>query len=247
MSKINLPNGLWIDTDEYKSHHDFQSGKPTNQPNMKTPNHIWVKYPKMFNETIETKSGLILSKINDYKPEWNAILNGEVAVLAPHISPTLGIDDEILIGDRVYFHYLVADEENILEEGGEKYLRVPVYKIFCLVRAGKIIPYGGHVLAKPVYSDDIQDVDVDGKKVMAKVTKSGLVTEVNVGYIKNSSEVFHIGKPLKGEPELGVEPGDIVVMDKHSHNEYEIEGETYHIYEQRDLLCITSKSLHQKT
>lgn len=208
---------------------------------MKTPNHVFVRYPKMFNETIETKSGLILSKINDYKPEWHAILHGEVAVLAPHISPTLNIDDDIQIGDKVYFHYLVADQDNLHEQDGVQYLRVPVYKIFCVVRDGVIIPYGGFVLAKPEYSCDISEIDVDGKKIMAKLSPSGLVTTTEVTYNKNMSIVHHIGKPLKNAPNLGVKQGDKVMMHKNSHAEYEIEGEKYHIYEQQDLLCIISE------
>lgn len=208
---------------------------------MKTPNHVWVKYPKMFNETIETKSGLILSKINDYKPEWHAILHGEVAVLAPKISDDFRIQDEIQLGDRVYFHYLVANPDNILEEDGEKFLRVPIYKIFCLVRDGVIIPYGGFVLAKPVYSCDISEIDVDGKKIVAKLSASGLVTTTEVSYNKNMSIIHHIGKPLRDAPDLEVAPGDKVMMHKNSHQEYEIEGEKYHIYEQQDLLCIISE------
>lgn len=208
---------------------------------MKTPNHVWVEYPKMFNDKIETKSGLILSKVNDYKPEWHAILHGNIVSLSPFNHPALRFDDELFFGDKIYFHYLVAIEDNIHEQDGRKFLRVPLYKIFCVVRDGVIIPYGGFVLAKPVYSDDISEVDVDGKKIMAKVSASGLVTTTEVSYNKNTSVVCHIGKPLKGDPDLGVVPGDKVMMHKNSHAEYEIEGDTYHIYEQQDLLCIISE------
>lgn len=208
---------------------------------MKTPNHVWVKYPKMFEDKIQLKSGLVLDKINDYKPEWHATLFGEISDLAPFIHPSLKIEDELQVGDRIYFHYLVADEKNIHEQDGEKFLRVPVYKIFCVVRDGQIIPYGGFVLAKPVYSDDVSEVDVDGKKIMAKVSASGLVTSVEVTYKKDCSKIYFIGKPLRDAPDLGVVPGDEVMMHKNSHAEYEIEGEKYHIYEQQDLLCIISK------
>jgi co-chaperonin GroES (HSP10) len=204
---------------------------------MKTPYHVWVEYPKMFEDTIETKTGLILSKVNDYKPEWHAILHG--MVFTP---PTkTKIKQEILPGDKIYFHYLAADEEEIMThpDNGRKMLRVPESSIFCIVREGKIIPYGGHVFAKPMYSDDIQEVEVGGKKIMARVSASGLVTSTQVSFIKNSTVVKYIGESLDGE-DLGVRPGDTVVMEVNSHKEYEIEGEKYHVFEQSDILCIIS-------
>jgi co-chaperonin GroES (HSP10) len=204
---------------------------------MRTPYHAWVEYPKMFEETIETRSGLILAKVNDYKPEWHAILHGEV-----YSPPTkTNIKQEILPGDKIYFHYLAADSEEMMTspDNGRKMLRVPESSIFCIVRNGEIIPYGGHVFAKPVYSDDIQEVDVDGKKIMARVSNSGLVTSTQVSFIKNSTIVKHIGPPLHGD-DLGVVPGDMVFMEPNSHKEYEVEGEKYHIFEQSDILCIIS-------
>jgi co-chaperonin GroES (HSP10) len=204
---------------------------------MKTPYHTWVEYPRMFEETIETRTGLILTKVNDYKPEWHAILHG--IVFAPPSKTK--IKQELLAGDKIYFHYLAADEEEIASHlgNGRKMLRVPESSIFCIVRKGEIIPYGGHVLAKPMYSDDIQEVEVDGKKIMARMSSSGLVTSVEVSFIKNSTVVKHIGEPLDGEY-LEVKAGDTVVMEINSHKEYEIEGEKYHIFEQSDILCIIS-------
>jgi co-chaperonin GroES (HSP10) len=201
---------------------------------MKTPFHVWVDYPSTFEETIETKTGLILTKVNDYKPEWHAILHGEV--LTPPSKTRM--DQELILGDKIYFHYLAADEEQIIKhpDSGRRVLRVPEGSVFCIIRDGKIIPYGGHVLAKPIYSEDIKEIEVEGKKIMARMSASGLVTSTEVSYVKNSSTVHFIA-----ENDLGVNPGDVVVMDNHSHNEYEIEGETYHIYEERDMLCIISK------
>jgi len=201
---------------------------------MNTPYHTWVEYPKMFKDTIETKTGLILAKVNDYKPEWNAILHG--IVFTPPSKTK--IRQEIFPGDKIYFHYLSADEQEMMihPENGRKMLRVPESSIFCIVRNGEIIPFGGHVLAKPIYSEDIKEIDVDGKKIMARVSDSGLVTSTEVSYIKNSSKVCYIGDSLNGE-DLGVKAGDTVVMEINSHKEYEIEGENYHIYEQTDMLC----------
>lgn len=204
---------------------------------MKTPYHVWIEYPEMFEKTIETKSGLILAKVNDYKPEWHAILHGIIAFE----SPKSNINQKLSVGEKIYFHYLAADEEEMYKLDGKRYLKVPEESIFCVIRDGEIIPYGGHVFAKPIYSDDIKEVDVDGKKIMAKVSASGLVTSTAVSYIKNSTTVVHIGPSLNGE-DLGVRPGDRVVMEQNSHKEYDIEGEKYHIYEQSDILCVITSN-----
>jgi len=204
---------------------------------MKVKNHVWVEYPKMYDDEIQMGS-IILKKDVSYKPDWNKKLHGIITHLAPQISNALGIQDDLEVGDKIYFHYLVSDEDHILEVDGKKYLRVPVYKIFCYVRDGQITAFGGYVLAKPLFDDDIEDVEVEGKKIKAKMSESGLVTSLEVDHRKNVSVIHHIGKPLADQPELDCKAGDQVFMLVKSEHRYEIEGVEYFIYEQENITAV---------
>tara|TARA_R110000772_G_scaffold33142_4_gene80797 strand:- start:294 stop:959 length:666 start_codon:yes stop_codon:yes gene_type:complete len=217
---------------------------------MKTPNHTWIKYPKLLENTIQHGS-LILDFVPDYHPEWNLILKGEV-----HSSPEKNdfrIQDKLQDGDVIYFKYIVADEENMHEEEiwestesfgmtvkqkvKRNYLRVPMNDIFCYVRDGEIIPYGGHVLAKSIFDDDIEEIEVEGKMIPAKLSKSGLVTDLDVSFRENLSKIIHIGLPLDGGEELELSPGEVVVMEKMSHHKYTIEDVEYFVFHQDDILA----------
>jgi len=181
------------------------------------------------------KGSLNLYLDPSYSPEWHSILHGIV-----HNTPEtndFGIVDKLQAGDKVFFKYLCSDEEEMLKENGENYLRVPMNQIFCYVRSGKITCYGGYVLAKSIFDDDVEQVEVEGKLIPARLSKSGLVTDLDISFRENLSKIVHIGLPLDGEEELGVVPGDVVVMEKMSHHKYTIENEDYFVFHQEDILA----------
>ncbi len=198
---------------------------------MITPNYVWVDYPKDRKEEVKV-GGICLFQDNTYRPEWHLILHGTVVSVPERFH--YPVQEKIRVGDKIYFHYLVPGAEN----QHDKKLRVPIEQVFCYVRDGQITMVGGHVLAKAVWDEDIQDVDVDGKTIKARVSDSGLVTSVNVDYRKNLSKVYHIGLPLKNSPELDCKAGDEVFMKKFSQQKYEIEGEEYFVFTQKELLCV---------
>lgn len=207
---------------------------------MRTKNYVWVRYPKQFENTIQHGS-LTLYLDSSYSPEWHSVLHG-VVHSAPEtndfgIQEKLIEDWEFVVGDTIWFHYLASDEDQMHKENGENYLRVPMNQIFCYVRSGKITCYGGYVLAKSIFDDDVEQVEVEGKMIPAKLSTSGLVTDLDISFRENLSKVVHIGLPLKGEEELGVVPGDIVVMDKMNHHRYKIENVDYFVFHQSEIMA----------
>lgn len=202
---------------------------------MHTPNHVWIKYPKMLEDKIQHGS-LILDFDPSYKPEWNSILHGEVFSVPE--KNDFRIQDKLQVGDKVYFHYLEADEENMLEEDGNNYLKIAMNNIFCYVRDGKIIPYGGYVLSKSIYDDDVEQVEVDGAIIPAKLSKSGLVVDIDIDHRENFSKIHYIGLPLAGEETLDVSIGDVVAMESQCHHKYEIEGIEYFVFHQEHLMAV---------
>lgn len=200
------------------------------------------------------------------------------------------IEQEVKIGDRVYFHYNQMREENRYKlDDGRKIYKVRYDQIICVVRQGyqldvevmadlkvndplfyahvidgnievlshlynkgkaerysKIIMIGGHVLVKPVWEDQVEDLGIGDVKLpgysalanaKGRVNKLGLVVDLHEKPKPLEGIVKHIGSPLKGEEDLGVEPGDKVIFLPESDWENTIEGEKYFVMKQRDLLA----------
>lgn len=201
---------------------------------MRTKNHCWLLYPNLLENKIQ-KGSLSLYLDPSFAPEWHSVLHGIV-----HDVPEtndFGIQDKLQIGDKVFFKYIVADEENMLKEDGENYLRVPMNLIFCYVRDGVIIPYAGYVLAKSIFDDDVEQVEVEGKLIPAKLSKSGLVTNLDISFKENLSKIAYIGQPIEGEEDLGLVPGDVAIMESHNHHRYTIEGVEYFVFHQSDIIA----------
>lgn len=203
--------------------------------------HVWVEYPQTYKD--EARHGnLVLWKDTSYKPEWNVIQHG--TVVQPSQGSIMlenrGIIDETQIGDRIYFNYAIPEAgDEFYEENGKRYMRVPLWAIYCAVREGRIIPIGSHVLTKAIYEEH-EEVVVDGKTIRARVT-NGLVTGIDVTHDKRFTRIAHIGTPLKGGVDLGLKGGEKVMMESNCDNELEIEGHKYFVMKQENILCTISE------
>jgi co-chaperonin GroES (HSP10) len=198
--------------------------------------HVWVVYPKTYQE--EAKQGdLILWKDVSYKPEWNVIQHGKViqTSLGSSMIENRGIIDETQIEDTIYFNYAIPEAgDEFYTEDDVRYMRVPLWAIYCSIRKGRIIPIGSHVLTKPIY-DEHEEIEIEGKKIKAKI-QNGLVVSTKVEHDKRFTKIAYIGTPLEGGEFLGLNSGDIVMMDTHCDNEIEIEGEKFFIMKQENIL-----------
>jgi co-chaperonin GroES (HSP10) len=198
--------------------------------------HVWVLYPKTYNE--EVKQGdLVIWKDVSYKPEWNVIQHGVVIQTSSGVSmiENTGIIDETQIGDTIYFNYSIpeaGDEFHI--DNGVRYMRVPLWAIYCSVRNKRIIPIGSHVLTKPIYEDH-EEIEIEGKKIKAKI-HNGLVVTTKIDHDKRFTKIAYIGTPLEGCEFLNLNYGDVVMMETHCDNEIEIEGEKFFIMKQENIL-----------
>lgn len=203
--------------------------------------HVWVDYPKTYKDEIQ-HGNLVIWKDTSYKPEWNVIQHGIVVQPSLGISmiENTGIIDHTQTGDKIYFNYAIPEAgDEFYEENGKRYMRVPLWAIYCSVRNGEIIPIGSHVLTKAIYEEH-EEVEVDGKLIRARV-KNGLVTGIDVTHDKRFTKIAYIGTPLSGMDELFVQSGDVVMMESNCDNELEIEGEKYFVMKQENILCTISK------
>lgn len=225
--------------------------------------YVYFKIEKPAEDVLETKVGSLYLSVkfdethNGVATTYgkNTRIYGEVIAVPTKLSriPTHGADqwgDEyryisdinpiVRPGDRIYYHFNTISEDNRLKECFEdftsKIYKVRYEHIFCLVRDGQIVPVGDYVLVEKTYDTDVQPVDVNGKEVMAKMTGSGLVTEIGVKPKTEVGTVAFIGPPLNGDPDLGLTAGDLVLFIKDSDWVNVIEGKEYYIMHQRDIM-----------
>lgn len=190
---------------------------------MKAKGFYFIEYPKHYNNELEV-AGKLIYKDTSIKPEWAIIQYGNVVS---------SLNPEVKEGDRIYFNYIVAHgDEELLHVDGKQYLRVPEEMAYCKVVDGVITPLGGHVLCKAVYDDGVEEIKVDGKNIQAKL-KGNLVVQLDFKHDERITTIAHIG-----ENDLGVKPGDTVVMDSHCDNKNEIEGVEYFVMHQENILCL---------
>ena len=200
--------------------------------------HVLVEVEAEWKKEVAGKNGIIgINFENEIERGPGAIRKGVVVAIPRGLSDhhaLVGIQDNLEVGDTVYFHFNSIDEESRMEIDvleRPNYL-VHLGSVFCFVRHNQIKMYGGRVLAEALYDDDV--VDEGGIKV--KKTKSGIIAEINVTHNVKKARLAHIGNPLAHQPVLDVAPGEVIYYAKDADFENEIEGQKYFVFYQEDIL-----------
>lgn len=163
---------------------------------------------------------------------------------------------EIEVGDKIYFHYnVIMDairENNYISVEGRHpnrtwYIKVRYDRVFCTVRAGKIIPIQGYSFIRPNFEswEDILKpvpVIVNGKPMTNKdgsqmfkpkdqwiAVKSAPTHKFLEGFVE------HIGTPLRGE-KRECEVGQKILYTRNADWLQECEGHNYFTVLQRHLI-----------
>lgn len=144
---------------------------------------------------------------------------------------------EIEVGDKIYFHYTAIDKDSRVEYEGEYYYLVPYEMVWCAIRGQEIIMIGSRVFCEELSPEGVEEIVVNGHKIKVLMSKSGIVTEMNVRYDSNRARIVHIGKPLIGNPELNAKKGDIVYYSTDSDFVNIVEGKKYFCMLQEDILA----------
>jgi co-chaperonin GroES (HSP10) len=201
------------------------------------PNHIIVRVGSKMQESV--KHGSLELQIDpEFNPTNYATICGTVEALpgdSPKDEEGNGIMPLVELGDKVYFHYLVTSDEiyNIYDN----YYKVPYYWVFCVIRNGDILPIGGWTLCEKLVEEDFNQVEVNGVKISAVLSASGLVTSVTKKPSIKYATLCHIGEPLENDGYLDVEVGNRIAIDVNCNFTNEIEGKSYYTIRQRHLLA----------
>ena len=201
------------------------------------PNTVVVEVGASMDDTVQF-GNLKLHIDPEFNPTQYARIYGRVIAVPEgkaYNEESFEIEKEVQIGDIIYFHYLTTSDETNCIYGN--YYKVPYYWIFCVVRSGNILPIGSWTLCETVVEEEFNTVEVNGQKIEAITSASGLVIGLNKKPSTKFARLSHIGRPLVGEDELKISQGALVILNKNSNFKNTIEGKEYYTVRQGDILC----------
>jgi len=199
-------------------------------------NTVIVEVGATLDDTV-TYGSLTLNIDPEFNPTQYARIYGRVIAVPEgkaYATNELEIEKDVQVGDIIYFHYLTTTDETNCIHGN--YFKVPYYWIFCAVRDNAIIPIGSWALCEKIVEEAFNEVEVNGVKIQATLSQSGLVTGVAKKPSVKYARLKHIGKPLIGVNALDANAGDVVILEKNSNFVNVIEGKEYYTLQQEYIL-----------
>ena len=199
-------------------------------------NYLTIRVSNLFEDEIKSTS-LDLKIRTDIRPTHHTKIYGEVIGLPrayrDDVMPdgdilwdSEGIEDFYKIGDKVYFHYnCVLDKQKMIED---KIFFIPARRIFCKVENDEIIMSPGFSLGNKIYEDNVVEIELDGKKTMAQVSEeTGIVIDIFPKPLEKNLLIKHSSID---------KVNDRVLMLDDNNMEIEVENQTYHLLENRDII-----------
>lgn len=160
---------------------------------MKSPlNKIFVTVEKKWEDEIKLES-VTLYKDTSYAEEWNVRCWGIVHSIPNRVNKTdfdEDFQDNVLPGDKLYFNFgTLLDLDNLIIEDGEEYWAVDYFNAIAVVRDGKVIPVGSHILIEPIEEELTSSILHIPDTAKTKETNRGIVYSSNASQIPAGSMV----------------------------------------------------------
>jgi co-chaperonin GroES (HSP10) len=203
-----------------------------------TFNHVVVKVDQSLDDTYTYKT-LTVDIDPEFNPTQYARIYGTVVAVPQgscYDEEQSEIKKEVEVGDKVYFHYLVTSSDTWNIYGN--YYKVPYCWIFCSVRDSVIRPIGSWTLCEPIPEQELNQIEVDGIKIDAAVSQSGLITSLSKKPSVDYAKLRHIGSPLLNETPLDIPVNSTVILAKNSNFVNRIENVDYYTVKQRYILGV---------
>lgn len=258
-SKLTDENGekitLFADTEYDKWRKVMTHGEVIGVPSKLPADIYYLKNPGspkpndyMTSEEIEGIAGA-------YHPNKRDKVSGRLRVnngaYQPEFETSTGKVIDIAKGDKIYFSYLAIGDETYIgrDQEGNLIYKIKYTELFCRVRESEITMLNGHCLVKPYFGKGFKETEVDGKKIQAKSIKAGeteLVTELAEKPLYLQGILKHIGAPVAELSRPDCKPEDRIIFSVASEYEEEIEGDTFYVMRQWDLLAKVKENEFKK-
>ena len=208
-------------------------------PTFEPAKHVRI-YGEVVSVPVSLSSGIPISQIHKGLPGY--------AEQTPFYYKTMAdIEQEVRVGDRIYFHFNTIKQHNFVRVDGVHpdrvwYIKVRYDQVICAVRDGKIIPIGGHTLVDPDF-ESWEDISIptysdikglDGKPIL-KPQEQWIVTKSMPSYKYLTGFVRAVGSPLKGD-KCEVTVGQKIIYNRNADWMVKIEDQDYFVIKQRHIL-----------
>lgn len=198
-----------------------------------TKDIVLISTPQKYNDRIEISGGTVLWLDTSFRPQHHVSISGIVEAVPGLLSPSHYAHSkstmDLQVGDKVYFNYLTIHPENLVWHNDQEYYQVEYFNIFCYIRDAQMHMTNDWCFVEPLESES---GSYYGKTSIIIPEAYRNKPNYKVGKLR------HIGKPLKGEPELEATAGDYVIYRKNSDFANEVEGEVMYTMKQKDLYAI---------
>lgn len=196
-------------------------------------NKIIVRVSSDTIEKVVMPSGVEFYMDTSWQPYVHATISGTVVALPEDVDSSMAgyencKSDVIRIGDTVYFNYLVCDKRQRIyfdddsRDSDGLFYSVNLHSVFCVIRDGALVPYGGWNFIIPLKLKD----DVSPKR--------GLIAAAE-NYTTGNSRYKGIwmAGTLKG-----VEKRSIVLFHPIAAFENRIEGMDFYVMQERYIMAV---------
>jgi hypothetical protein len=218
-------------------------------------NRVIVRIPKQYTDTVPFLGGE-LYKDPMFERTWNLMYVGTLIGIPDDSSPAYNhsynrfVKKELVVGDKVYFHYVHADTDrgDIIEHvsGTQELVKsMPYGDIICVVREGVVIPVNGWCLGEPIIigEGEVETIETSSgpQKVRLQYLNRalGLVAAENTEVFNDRCVVTHTSSYKDEDPNFSV--GDTVIGIKGGINfKNTIEGIEYFCFQHDTVLGILS-------
>lgn len=187
------------------------------------------------------RHGKLVLEMPEEFAEWGeekstrATTTGIAIALPDSMHNTASIHPDVEVGDRIYFHFNAINRGQTLIQIDERKLhRISYGQIFCAIKPdGRKVMIGSRVLCSPLSEEGLTTLHGGG----IQKSKSGIIINTDKKHSAKKATLRHIGKNYTGRVPLNIKEGDTVLYEPHADFENTIEGETFFVMTQEDIIC----------
>ncbi len=136
-------------------------------------------------------------------------------------------DVEVCIGDKVYFHHFIVQEDMKITNGDKIYYKLPRYHMYCVIKGLNIVMLDYWILVSPIMEKE--------EDIIKEYGTLKLFTKAAPGEVNLMGKVEHVSN---GGIEQGVNKGDIILFKKDSEYKMTIEGNDYYRMELANVVAV---------
>lgn len=150
---------------------------------------------------------------------------GHVVAVSGNLPKHLKTTMDLIVGDKVYFHYHSLIEDNNIKSfyrEDQKVYKIFYSEIYCAIRDGKPYMLSDHVLVSPTMDTPEETHSKSGIQLRSDIEPKPIMQRGKIEHKRHDEESFDVG--------------DEIIYSKHSDVDIVVEGVSYYRMKGQDIL-----------